>query len=738
MDIKALRTLFEDMSPEEKAGQLFQVTGAVFEEQAVISGPMQEMGITEKDIALAGTVLGTMGAKKIRKIQKAYMEAHPHHIPLIFMLDIINGYKTIYPIPLAQAAAFSPELAKECASMAAKEGAADGLHITFSPMADLVRDPRWGRVMESTGEDVYLNGMYAKAMVEGYQGNDISKEETLGACVKHFAGYGAAEAGRDYNTVELSERTFREFYLPAYGAALDAGSAMVMTSFNTINGIPASINKQLMRDTLREEMGFDGVLISDFGAIGECVNHGAAENRADAARKALEAGVDIDMMSGVYPENISGLLKEGRLSPELVEECAWRVLKLKNSLGLFENPYKGADEEKANACMLCPEHKNLAKKAAEASFVLLKNENDLLPIEKSKKIAMIGPYIDRKYMLGGWSFTGNPDDTMTIKEAAREKMKDYEIVYAPGCPVLSAEVRLEGFVGYEEETVSDCEILAMKEEAVKIAEKADMVVLALGEHFLQTGEATSKGIIQLPRIQQELLTAIAEVNPHIAVVLFNGRPLDIRLLKEKAEAVLEVWLPGTMGGAAIVDTLLGKAAPCGKLPMSFPYCVGQVPVHYDEFHTGRRHNPGKDKDRYVSKYLDIPNEPLYAFGYGLTYTSFELTEAELSGTVMRQGEVLTAAVQIKNTGQREGTETLQLYLRDIAASVVRPVKQLKGFQKITLKPGEAKKAVFEIREDMLRFYRADGVYGSEPGKFEVFIGSSSETGEGKIFELLKG
>lgn len=737
MDIVSLRKLFEDMSVEEKAGQLFQVTGAMFDENAVISGPMQEMGITAQDMKLAGTVLGVMGAEKIKDIQKKYMEQHPHHIPLIFMLDIINGYKTVYPIPLAQGAAFDPKLAKKCASMAAKEGSTDGLHVTFSPMADLVRDPRWGRVMESTGEDVYLNGLYAKAMVEGYQGEDIGDTENLAACVKHFAGYGGAEAGRDYNTVELSEYTLRNFYLPAYKEAIEAGSAMVMTSFNTIEGIPATINKKLMRNTLRDEMNFQGVLISDFGAIGECVNHGVAEDREDAAKRALEAGVDIDMMSGVYPENIKTLLEKGTLKKEYIEESAWRILQLKNNLGLFENPYKGADEKKAHAYALCEEHKALAKEAAEKSFVLLKNEEEILPLNKSRKIAIIGPYVDRKYMLGGWSFTGNPNDAITIKEAAGN-LKDYDFSYAQGCPVLSQNVRLEGFAGYSEEVFTEEECEHMRKQAVKIAKDSDIVIMTLGEHFLQSGEATSKAEIQIPQIQQELFKEIVEVNENVVVVLFNGRPLDIRLLKEKAKAILEVWFPGIMGGSAVMDVLTGKVAPSGKLPMSFPYSVGQVPVHYDEFSTGRRHFPGKDKDRFVSKYLDIPNEPLYEFGYGLTYTTFKISEPELNKSQIKPGETLTAYVKIKNIGAVEGTETLQLYIQDIAASMVRPVKELKGFQKVMLKPGIETEISFTIDDKMLRFFKADGTYESEPGKFKVFIGNSSQVENCKIFELVKG
>ncbi|MDD3277682.1 MAG: beta-glucosidase BglX [Lachnospiraceae bacterium] len=735
MKEQELQQLFDSMSLKEKAGQLFQLAGGMLADDTAMMGPMQDMGIEKEDIQLAGTVLGSMGAEKIREIQDAYMENHPHHIPLIFMLDIINGYKTIYPIPLAQGAAFSPKLTEACAAMAAREGAAAGLHVTFSPMVDLVRDPRWGRVMESTGEDVYLNGCMAEAMVKGYQGADLKGAETLAACVKHFAGYGGAEAGRDYNTVEVSERSFRDFYLPAYQKAIDAGSALVMTSFNTINGIPATVNRWLMRSVLREEMKFDGVLISDFGAIGETVCHGVAENRSDAARKGIEAGCDIDMMSGTYPENLEQLIEDGRLDIKLVEESAWRVLQLKNRLGLFENPYKGADQGKEREVCLCREHQELARKMAQESFVLLKNEEELLPLKKERKTAFIGPYVENKYMLGGWSFTGDPQDARTIREACGE-LKGYDITFHKGCPVLSSDVKLEGFGNYTQETVPAKQQEEMLSQAIEAAKAADEVVLFLGEHFLQSGEATSHGEIMIPRVQQELLDRIYEVNPEIAVVLFNGRPLDLRLVQKKAKAILEVWMPGTMGGAAIVDTLTGKAVPGGKVPMSFPYSVGQIPVHYDELPTGRTHLPGKDKDRFVSKYLDIPNKPSYPFGYGLSYTRFEISPVQLSGKTLHAGEHIEAEVVVKNIGDRAGTETVQLYLHDVSASVSRPVKQLKGFQKIVLEPQQETVVRFSITESMLTFLREDDTVGSEPGSFEVYIGSDSETKNKAVFELI--
>lgn len=734
MEEQKLKQLFDSLSLKEKVGQLFQVAGAMMADDTAMMGPLQDMGIAKEDIDLAGTVLGSMGAEKIKEIQDAYMKKHPHHIPLVFMLDIINGFKTIYPIPLAQGASFRPELAKECASMAAKEGAAAGLHVTFSPMVDLVRDPRWGRVMESTGEDVYLNGRMAEAMVKGYQGDDLKAEDTLSACVKHFAGYGGAEAGRDYNTVEVSERTFRDFYLPAYQKAIDAGSALVMTSFNTVNGIPATVNKWLMRTVLREEMKFDGVLISDFGAVGETINHGVSEDRADAARRGVEAGCDIDMMSGTYPENLEQLIADGRLDEKLVDECAWRILKLKNNLGLFENPYKGADEVKEKELCLCDENRELAKRMAEESFVLLKNDEQTLPIKKEIKTAFIGPYVDRKFMLGGWSFTGDAADAVTVMEVAK-KLSGYDISFSQGCPVLSGDVKLEGFGANVQEEVTEQELEEQKKEAVAAAKEAEQVVLFLGEHFLQSGEATSHGVLEIPRTQQELFDAVYEVNENIAVVLFNGRPLDIRILKDRAKAILEVWMPGTMGGPAIIDALTGKKNPSGKLPMSFPYCVGQIPVHYDELPTGRPHRPGKDKDRFVSKYLDIPNKPLYSFGYGLSYTRFEVSQISLSSDVMQERDTLTAQVSVKNIGECAGTETVQLYIHDVSASVSRPVKQLKGFQKVILEAQEEKTVSFEITEPMLEFLREDGIVGSEPGKFEVYIGSDSDTNNKAVFEL---
>ena len=736
MTEQKLTELLRDMSLEEKVNQMSQVTGGFFNGEIVVTGPMADKGFTEDNVNLAGSVIGSMGAETLKSIQKNYMEKHPHHIPLLFMLDVINGYKTVFPIPLAQGASFEPELSEQCASVAAKEASVSGLHVTFAPMTDLVRDARWGRVMESTGEDPYLNSLFCAAMVRGFQGNSLKDNYAIAACVKHFAGYGAPTAGREYNTVELSEHTFREFYLPSYQAGIDAGAALVMTSFNTVNGIPATGNKKLMRDILREQMKFDGVLISDWAAIEEIIYHGYCADREEAAARAVEAGVDIDMMTGIYSENLCQMVRDGKIKEELIDEACLRILRLKNNLGLFENPYKDADQKKEKEYILCEEHRNLAREAAKKSFVLLKNEEHILPLEQQKKIAFIGPYVDNRNLLGAWSFIADAKDVMTLQEAVQEQYVSENSTFCQGSPMLGADICLEGFGEQQQQSYTKEQEEHMLQEAVQAAEEADIVVLAIGEDRLQSGEATSNANIRIPEVQEALLDRIAEVNQNIVVVLFSGRPLDIREINKKAKAILQVWLPGTEGARAIADTLFGKYNPSGKLPMSFPYCVGQVPVHYNEYSTGRPHVEGKDKDRFRSKYLDIPNEPLYPFGYGLSYTTFEVSDIHLDRTWMDTSGQIKAEVTVKNTGNFEGTETLQLYIHDIAASVVRPVRELKDFKKVTLRPGEEKKVVFTITEQQLLFLTENGIYESEAGEFEIFIGKDSLT-DNKVSFVLK-
>ena len=735
MTEKELKALLADMTLEEKVDQMNQVAAGMFSGDITAMGPMAAKLYPPEVLARTGSVLGGMGAEALKKLQKEQIEKQPHKIPMLFMLDVINGFKTVYPIPLGQGASFDPELSRECAAMAAEEAAVSGVHVTFAPMTDLVRDARWGRVMESTGEDPYLNSLFCAAMVKGFQGDDLREEGRVAACVKHFAGYGGATAGRDYNTVELSEHTFREFYLRSYEAGVKAGAAMVMTSFNTVNGTPATGNRWLMRKILREEMGFDGVLISDWAAIEEMIPHGYCADRKEAAIRAIRAGVDIDMMTGIYSEQLAKLVKEGTIPESLVDEACLRILTLKNKLGLFENPYKDADEAKEKTVIRSEKHRALAKKAAAESFVLLKNEEKTLPLKKTSKIAFVGPYVKSRNLFGSWSFIAEAKDVENLEEALKKVGTEENMTFSRGSSVLGTAFKLQGFEESEKEDLTEEEELAMLEEAVKAAKEAEIVVLAVGEDRLQSGEAASRGMLDLPEVQKRLFDAVTAVNENVVTVLFSGRPLDLREVSAKSKALLEVWMPGTEGAAAIAEVLFGEQTPQGKLPMSFPYCVGQVPVHYNAYSTGRPVTSENAGERFHSRYIDIPNQPLYSFGYGLSYTDFEISGITLDRDEMKAFETIHASVTVKNTGDREGTETLQLYIHDKAASVVRPVKELKGFQKVTLQPGEEKKVTFAITEEMLRFLTEDGVWASEPGAFDLYIGGASNTENQAVFKL---
>lgn len=733
MEQSKLVELLNDMSLEEKINQLFQANVSFYDKGSIVTGPVEEQGFTQRTIQEAGSVLSLLGAENIKNVQKEHMEKHPHHIPLVFMADIINGYKTIFPIPLAQGAAFNPEVARIGAEVAAKEVSAAGIHVTFSPMVDLVRDARWGRVMESTGEDTFLNCEYAKAQVMGYQGDDPKAPGRIGACVKHFAAYGAPEAGKDYNNVELSERTLRDDYLPAYEAAIKAGALLVMTSFNTINHVPSTANKWLMRQVLRREMGFNGVLISDWAAIDEIRKHGMCEDRKGAAKLAIEAGTDIDMMTTCYPNYLKELINEGEVDIALLDEAVLRVLELKNKLGLFENPYKDADEEAEKRLLLCKEHRQKAKEVAKETFVLLKNEQ-MLPLKREEKIAFIGPYIEEKGIIGAWSMFADEKDSVTIREAVENYGAN--VLFSKGCDTLWAGAEILSMDTYHRNTRTKAEQDAMMEEAVETARKADKVVLCIGEHRTQSGEGGSRGDITIPKHHKKLLKKVAKVNKNVIVVLFNGRPLDIRKIQDMAKAILVVWMPGTEGGNAIAEVLYGETSPSGKLPMSFPYTVAQMPMHYDEFRSGRQINPETPDYRFQCKYLDIPNAPLYPFGYGLSYTEFDYSEVKLSADTLTRGGNLTAGVILKNVGEYEGAEAVQLYICDEVGSVVRPVRELKGFQKIWLKPGEEKQVTFTITEEMLKFYDINMEYVAEKGRFTVFIGGDSSTQNQAQFQLV--
>ncbi len=732
MKQEALEKLLGEMSLEEKIGQLVQIPGFILQDGAVVTGP--DMGFDASEMYNAGATLSIFTFDQIKRIQDTFMARQPHHIPMLFMGDIINGYRSIYPIPLAQGCMFDPDLAKELAAMSAKESAASGLHVTFSPMVDLVRDPRWGRVMESTGEDPYLNSRYAEAIVSGYEGEDLKDIDHVASCVKHFAAYGAPEGGRDYNTVELSERTMRDDYLPSYHAAVSAGVSMVMTSFNTLDRIPASGNRHYMDVILRGEWGFDGVLISDWAAVNELVMHGVAKDTAQAAQMGLEAGVDIDMCTPVYASNLKKLVEEGRVDPALIDRSCMRVLQLKNRLGLFEDPYHGAGDRNGEQIILCDAHRKLCEKAAEESMVLLKNKREILPLAKEGlNIAFIGPYAEEKRLYGAWSMLGENEDTVSVREGVEALGTGNHCFFARGSRMLDPRMPLQGFHGPETEPEADDEELLL--EAMTLAKRADVVVMLLGEHPCQSGEGGSRADIRIPKPQRKLLKEIAKVNDNIVTVLFHGRALDIRGVEKRSKAVLAAWFPGVEGGTAVARLLFGESDPSGRLSMSFPYRVGQIPVHYDSFSTGRLFN-GDRKNRFQSQYQDIPNEPLFPFGHGLTYTTFDYSQITLSSDTM-EDEPVTASVRLKNIGSRAGTETVQLYIRDLVGSVVRPMKQLKGFQRVRLEAGEEETVTFTIGRDALAFTRADGVFDAEPGEFSVMIGGSSAVERHASFTLLK-
>lgn len=751
MTSEQIKALLEDMSLQEKIGQLLQLNGNFYAEEGLATGPMSDMELTEEQVNNAGSILSAIGAKQLKRIQKAYMEKQPHHIPMLFMADVINGFRTVFPIPLAQGCSFDPALSEKMAQVSAKESARTGLHVTFSPMVDLVRDARWGRVMESTGEDPYLNGLFGQAMVRGYQGKNVGEKDHISACVKHFAGYGAPLGGREYNQVELSDRTLWEEYLPSYRACVEAGAEMFMTSFNTLGRVPSTANRELMQDVLRDQWGFDGVLISDWAAIQELLAHGIAADKEEAAYLALQAGVDIDMMTNVYANHLKQQIQDGRIPMEWLDACVLRILNLKNKLGLFENPYKDADEIYDEMADIEEAHRSFAREAAPETFVLLKNDGILplpkAPTEQINSIAFIGPYVEEKRICGSWSLFYRIEENVTIREALKEAVDagglTMPISCATGCQVLDFGQERDGFRDHAKNECSREELAEMEAEAIRIAKTADVVVMPLGEHHEYTGEGAARTEIGIPEHQMELFRKIYAVNPNIVVVNFSGRPLDLREVSNKARALLQVWFPGTEGGHAIVDTLFGDAQPSGRLAMSFPYNVGQVPVYYSELNTGRPHVDG-EAGRCVSRYIDAPNKPLYCFGYGLGYTSFQYSPVQLSSTVLAQPksddtttepQKLTATVTLTNIGSRSGTEVVQLYIRDMAGSVARPVRELKGFQRIILAPGESREVSFDITEEMLRFYRLDMTYGSEPGRFRIFIGGDSNTENGAEFIL---
>lgn len=719
-----LNELIRQMTLNEKIAQLVQLAVPFYEGaegDGLITGPMASLGITEETVHNSGSVLGMAGAAETINVQRTHLENNRLGIPLLMMADIVHGFKTIFPVPLAIGCSWDPELAEKSAEIAAKEASVSGVHVTYAPMVDLVRDPRWGRVVESTGEDPYLNSVFARAFVRGFQGTDLANDkDRVAACVKHFAAYGAAEAGRDYNTVDLSERQMHEFYLPAYKAALDEGCEMVMTAFNTVDGVPATGNSKLMRKLLREDWGFDGILISDWGAVKELIAHGIAADEKEAALKAIKAGVDIEMMTSCYVKNLSELIENKEVNESLIDEAVLRILTLKQKLGLFENPYRAADPERESEIVFCDEHRTSARELAVKSCVLLKNEG-VLPLNgnSDKKIALIGPFARSGDVLGPWSWTGSKEDAIKLDDGMRKKLSgSSELLVADGC-------------GIETTTMEQWQ------EALASAQAADTIVLALGEHSDMSGEAGCRADIRLPEVQLELIRKIKSLGKPVVVVLFNGRPLDLHGVYDEADAILEAWYPGSEAGDAVADLLFGDANPSGRLTMSFPYSVGQVPVYYNAYNTGRPQGAPDAQVRYVSQYLDIPNEPFLPFGFGLSYSSFEYEGAKLSSEVITMEESIKVRVKLTNKGSIAGEETVQLYVRDITGEVVRPVKELKDFRKVALQPGESREIEFTLDEKQLRYYHSDLSHDSDAGAFVAFVGPNSKTNAELPFKLVK-
>ena len=605
-------------------------------------------------------------------------------------------------------------------------------------MVDLVRDSRWGRVMESIGgEDPYLGQVFAKAIVQAHKETNNFENDGIISCVKHFAAYGAVEAGRDYNTVDMSEREFRQYYLPAYKEAIDSGAEMIMTSFNIINGIPATINKWLLKDLLRKELDFNGIVISDYSAIEETIEHGVSKDKEDAAYRAITAGVDIDMMSDVYANNLKKLVEEKKISEKNLDEAVFRILKLKNNLGLFENPYRNLDNEIEEKTVLNKENRDKARILATKTFVLLKN-NNVLPLNKKQKIALIGPYADNIAILGSWSMFSDREKITTLREAFENKIGKENVIYAKGSEILEEReinqiLQADGgntiHIENEKEKLEE-----YIKEAIKVSEQADIIVLGIGEHYRQSGEACSRANIEISDIQKKLLKELSRLDKRIVAILFNGRPIVLKEIEENVDALLEVWFPGTEGANAITDIIFGDINPSGKLTMSFPQATGQCPIYYNHYNTGRPH---KTNIRYVSRYQDIPTESLYPFGYGLSYSKFLYSNLKLSSKILTCNSKIIVSVKVKNASNIKGEEVVQLYIQDLVARVVRPVKELKAFKKIELLPNEGKDVFFSIKEEMLRFWNENSEFSSEDGDFRVFVGTSSEDVLTDIFTLKK-
>jgi beta-glucosidase len=737
MENTKLRAILDSLSLQEKIGQLIQLPGEFFQSTSMSLGPKEKLGISDEIVKNVGSVLNVMGAEKTREVQEAYLKESRHKIPLLFMADVIYGYQTIFPIPLGLGATWNPELIRDAYKIIGEEAHSGGVHVTFSPMVDLVRDARWGRSLESTGEDAFLNSQFSKAMVEGLQQNLTSKQG-IASCVKHFAAYGASEAGRDYNTVDMSERRLRQDYLPSYKAAVEAGCELVMTSFNTYDGMPVSANEFLLKDILREEWGFDGVIISDYAAIRELIQHGVAKNNREAARLAMKASVDIDMKSPCYANELEPLIKDNEISEELINEAVWRVLKLKNRLGLFEDPYRGTDKFKEQKTLLNAEFRNFSKKVASESIVLLKNDKQVLPLTPNEdKILLVGPYGDSQELIGLWAIEGSTKDTVTLKSGLEKYLDSQNLAYEYGSEILESYDFLGEFGGKkpnDAHNFSQEKRRELLEQAIEAGKNSDVIIIAVGEHPMQSGEAGSQADIRLPKLQRRLIKEMTKLNKKTILVSFSGRPLELTEEEKNVDAMLHAWFPGTEGGNALADILFGRTNPSGKLSMSFPYSVGQLPIYYNEFNTGRPVGSKEHKGRFVSKYLDVPNGPLFPFGYGLSYSTIQYSHLEISDKQMK--ETLSISVTIENKSDYDCLETVQLYIRDFVGSVVRPRIELKQFKKVSLYSNEKKTVTFELTREDLKYYTRNLSFDVENGDFEVFVGPNSVDTLHANFELI--
>lgn len=702
-----INTLLRQMTVAEKLGQLQQLDGEA-------NGNYRPEHLEMIRQGLLGSTLNVRGAKRVNELQRIAVGESRLKIPMLFAFDVIHGYRTIFPVPLGEAASWDTAAVERAASVAADEASAAGVRWTFAPMVDVARDARWGRIVEGSGEDSFLGAAMARARVRGFQGKDYSAANKVIACAKHWVAYGAAEAGRDYNTTDVTERDLREVYFPPFKAALDAGVGTFMSSFNDIDGIPGSANPFTLTQVLRNEWKFDGIVVSDYESVKELLNHGLAANASEVASAALNAGVDVEMVSRLYNQYGAQLLREGKLSQATLDEAVRRVLRIKFRLGLFAKPF--VDESRESKTILSQENLAAARDVAARSMVLLKNERDTLPVNKNvRSIAVIGALADSQQdVIGSWSGDGRKEDAVTLLAGIKAKVSSStKIVYAKGC-----EVTGDSTAGFD--------------EAVRATRESDVAIVAVGETADMSGEASSRSSLDLPGKQLDLAKAIIATGKPTVIVLMNGRPLSINWLAENAQAILETWFAGTEAGNAIADVLFGDVNPGGKLPVTFPRSVGQCPIYYNHKNTGR---PPDANNKYTSKYLDIAWTPLFPFGYGLSYTQFRLSNLQLSAKRIQPNGKVIVSVDVENVGKHAGDEVVQLYIRDVAASVTRPVKELRGFQRITLQANEKRRVEFTLSPEHLGFYNRAMKFIIEPGEFKVFVGNSSVGGLEASFEV---